>query len=121
MTPVTEQEVAVAASFMGYDLWRGPDCYLLKREWHSEQEIIEASSLELIAEFLAHWPEMQKPPDAMAAPAGWAVARFRGNSSPSVNRRGIYNVRTRCRASSSGMCLIVVSIRAGRLPLVAEA
>jgi hypothetical protein len=54
MTPVTEQEVAVAASFMGYDLWRGPDCYLLKREWHSEQEIIEASSLELIAEFLAH-------------------------------------------------------------------
>ena len=54
MTPVTEQEVAVAASYMGYDLWRGPDGYVLKREWHSEQEIIEASSLELIAEFLAH-------------------------------------------------------------------
>jgi hypothetical protein len=54
MTPVTEIEVAEAARFMGYDLWRGPEGYLLKRQWHHEEEIIEASSLELITEFLMH-------------------------------------------------------------------
>jgi len=41
MTPVTEHDVAEAASFMGYDLWRGPRGYLLKRQWHNEEEIVE--------------------------------------------------------------------------------
>jgi hypothetical protein len=54
MTPVTEHEVAVAASFMGYDLWRAPQGYLLKRQWHNEEEVVAAPSLELIAEFLKH-------------------------------------------------------------------
>ena len=54
MRPVTEHEVAEAASFMGYDLWRGPHSYLLKRQWRNEEEIIEATSLEQIAEFLKH-------------------------------------------------------------------
>ena len=54
MTQVTEFEVAEAASFMGYDLLRGPKGYVLKRQWHHEEEIVEASSLGLIAEFLMH-------------------------------------------------------------------
>jgi len=52
MTLFTEHEVAVVASFMGYDLWRGAEGgYFLKRERNRKQEIIKASSLELIADF----------------------------------------------------------------------
>ena len=37
---------------MGYDLWRGAEGgYFLKRERNRKQEIIKASSLELIADF----------------------------------------------------------------------
>jgi hypothetical protein len=54
MTPISEYEVAQAASFMGYELWKGPEGYLLRREWHNEEEVVEACSLELIADFLKH-------------------------------------------------------------------
>jgi hypothetical protein len=57
MTPLTEYDVAVAAHFMGYDLWRSSAGYVLKREWHTEAEIFEADSLdslESIADFLKH-------------------------------------------------------------------
>jgi hypothetical protein len=39
---------------MGYELLKAEDGYLLQRDWRNEREIIEASSLELIAEFLQH-------------------------------------------------------------------
>jgi hypothetical protein len=48
----TEHEVAVAAKFMGYDLFRISDGYRLTRDLEREQEIIEADSLEMIADFL---------------------------------------------------------------------
>jgi hypothetical protein len=48
----TEQEVAVTAKFMGYDLLRMSDGYRLTRDMDFEQEIIEADSLEMIADFL---------------------------------------------------------------------
>jgi hypothetical protein len=48
----TEQEVAVTAKFMGYDLLRISDGYRLTRDMDFEQEIIEADSLEMIADFL---------------------------------------------------------------------
>jgi hypothetical protein len=54
MTPLTEHDVAVAAHFMGYDLLRSPEGYVLKRDWHYEAEIIEADSLEMIADFLKY-------------------------------------------------------------------
>jgi hypothetical protein len=54
MTTLTEHDVAVAARFMGYDLLRSPEGYVLKRAWHYEAEIIEADSLETIADFLKH-------------------------------------------------------------------
>ena len=54
MTALTEFDVAEAAHVMGYDLWRGPEGYVLRRDWHNEAEIIEAESLELIAHFLRH-------------------------------------------------------------------
>jgi hypothetical protein len=54
MTPLTEHDVAVAAHFMGYDMWRSAEGYVLRRDWHYEAEIIEADSLEMIADFLKH-------------------------------------------------------------------
>jgi hypothetical protein len=54
MTMVTEFEVAEAASFMGYDLLRGPQGYVLIRQWRNEEEIVESTSLDQIAEFLMH-------------------------------------------------------------------
>jgi hypothetical protein len=54
MVSFTEQEVAVIASYMGYELLRGPKGYLLKRDHGFEIEIVEAASLELIADFLKH-------------------------------------------------------------------
>jgi hypothetical protein len=55
MTLFTEHEVAVAASFMGYDLWRVPEGYVLRRDVdRNQQEVIAASSLERIADFLKH-------------------------------------------------------------------
>ena len=55
MTPITEREVAVAASHMGYDLIKMPDGYALKRDWNPrDPEIVVADTLELIADFLKH-------------------------------------------------------------------
>jgi hypothetical protein len=55
MTPVTEEEVAVSAHYMGYRLSRLPGGYQLSRARPREEpEIIIASSLELIADFLKH-------------------------------------------------------------------
>jgi hypothetical protein len=55
MALFTEHEVAVAAAFMGYDLWRVPEGYVLMRERdRNQEEIIAASSLERIADYLKH-------------------------------------------------------------------
>jgi hypothetical protein len=55
MTPVTEFEVAVAASYMGYDLIKLPDGYVLKRDWNPhDPDIVVADTLERIADFLKH-------------------------------------------------------------------
>jgi hypothetical protein len=88
MTSVTEHEVAVAASFMGYDLFRGPEGYLLKREWHNEQEVIEADSLELIAHFLAHWQEAQEAPQARNRETGGRNEAIDLTASPRMGECG---------------------------------
>jgi len=55
MTLFTEHEVAVAAAFMGYDLWRVPEGYVLRRDVdRNHEEVIAATSLERIADFLKH-------------------------------------------------------------------
>ena len=55
MTPVPEDEVAVAARFMGYDLIKIPHGYVLKRDWNPrDPEIRSANTLELIADLLKH-------------------------------------------------------------------
>jgi hypothetical protein len=55
MMLVTEQEVALAAHYMGYDLLKMPKGYALRRDRDPRgAEIIEASTLELIADFLKH-------------------------------------------------------------------
>ena len=52
MTPVTEEDVRAAAKYMGYDLSKYPGGYQLTRDHDREKEIVIASSLELIADFL---------------------------------------------------------------------
>jgi hypothetical protein len=54
MTPVTEIDVAQAAYWMGYHLLKGPEGYALLRENSTDKEILEAESLEAIADFLKH-------------------------------------------------------------------
>jgi hypothetical protein len=54
MTPITEEEVRAAAKYMGYDLSTVPNGYRLTRDHDREREIIIATSLELIADFLKH-------------------------------------------------------------------
>jgi hypothetical protein len=54
MITITEWEVAYFAHFMGYDLLRSPDGYILKRDYRDETEIIESRTLEEITEHLKH-------------------------------------------------------------------
>jgi hypothetical protein len=54
MTPVVESEVQMVAHYMGYELSRVGDGYQLKRDHHYEQEVIVATTLEDIADFLKH-------------------------------------------------------------------
>ena len=55
MTPITEGEVAVFASYMGYDLIKMPDGYALWRDWNPrDPDIVVADTLERIADFLKH-------------------------------------------------------------------
>ena len=54
MTPITEEDVRTVAKFMGYDLSKFPGGYQLTRTNDREKEIIVASSLDLIADFLTH-------------------------------------------------------------------
>jgi hypothetical protein len=54
MIQFTEQEVAVVASYMGYELVRVPEGYFLMRDYRNETELVQAHSLEHIAEFLKH-------------------------------------------------------------------
>jgi hypothetical protein len=49
-----EEDVRTAAKFMGYDLSKFPGGYQLTRDDAREKEIVVASSLELIADFLKH-------------------------------------------------------------------
>jgi hypothetical protein len=51
---VEELEVADAAHFMGYELIRGREGYLLTRKYGAESEVIKASTLKEITEFLKH-------------------------------------------------------------------
>ena len=53
---VTEQEheVAVAAHFMGYDLMRGREGYVLSRKYGAESEVVTAPTLEEITKHLKH-------------------------------------------------------------------
>jgi hypothetical protein len=52
MMTLTEDDVRTAAKFQGYDLVKFPGGYQLERE--REKEIIIASTLELIVDFLKH-------------------------------------------------------------------
>lgn len=54
MAPVSENEVRAVAHYMGYDLGTFNDGFVLTRDWHSEQEVIVAYTLEEIADFLTH-------------------------------------------------------------------
>jgi hypothetical protein len=54
MTPVVESEVQLVARYMGYELSRVVDGYRLTRDHHHEHEVIIASTLEHIADFLKH-------------------------------------------------------------------
>jgi hypothetical protein len=56
MTMFTEKEVATVASYMGFELWRGAEGgYVLKRQLDRlREEVIEVSSLVLVADFLKH-------------------------------------------------------------------
>jgi hypothetical protein len=51
---VEEAEVADAAHFMGYELMRGPDGYVLARKYGAHGEIIKAPTLKEITEHLKH-------------------------------------------------------------------
>jgi hypothetical protein len=51
---IEELEVADAAHFMGYDLMRGRDGYLLARKFGADTELIKASTLKQITEYLKH-------------------------------------------------------------------
>jgi hypothetical protein len=54
MVTAQEAEVACVAHFMGYELMRGPDGYILSRRYGREREIVIAPALEEIAEHLKH-------------------------------------------------------------------
>ena len=54
MTPITEEDVRTAAKFLGYDLVKFHGGYQLERHDEREKEIIIASTLELIVDFLKH-------------------------------------------------------------------
>ena len=49
-----EQEVAVVAHFMGYELMRGPDGYTLSRRYGADTEVVKAPTLEEITKHLKH-------------------------------------------------------------------
>ena len=51
---LTEDDVRTAAKCLGYDLVKYPGGYQLERDDEREKEIIIASTLELIADFLKH-------------------------------------------------------------------
>jgi len=51
---VAEMEVADAAHFMGYELMRGRDGYLLARKFGAHHEVIKAPTLDEITKHLRH-------------------------------------------------------------------
>ena len=54
MQTLSEEDFRAAARYMGYELVKFPGGYELSRKLDNEKEIIVASSLELIADFLKH-------------------------------------------------------------------
>jgi hypothetical protein len=60
MTPIItrdelrEEDVRTAAKVMGYDLSKVPHGYQLTRDYDRQQEIVVATTLERIADFLKH-------------------------------------------------------------------
>lgn len=51
---VEEAEIADAAHFMGYQLMRGPDGYVLARKYGVDAEVVKALTLKEITEHLKH-------------------------------------------------------------------
>ena len=54
MVTSEEREVADAAHFMGYDLMRGPEGYVLIRRFGGLADVVAAPTLEEITEHLKH-------------------------------------------------------------------
>jgi hypothetical protein len=54
MVTSQEHDVAVAAYFMGYDLMRGPEGYVLARKYGDASEVVMAPTLEEITDHLKH-------------------------------------------------------------------
>ena len=54
MVTAQEHEVADAAHFMGYELVRCHDGYLLARRYGSQTEVVKAPTLEEITKHLKH-------------------------------------------------------------------
>ena len=54
MVTTQELEVADAAHFMGYDLMRGPEGYVLVRKFGGLAEMVTAPTLEEITKHLKH-------------------------------------------------------------------
>ena len=51
---LTEEDVRSAAKFQGYELVKFPGGYQLERAHEREKEIIVASTLDLVIDFLKH-------------------------------------------------------------------
>ena len=54
MVTSEEHDVAVAAYFMGYELMRGPDGYVLLRKYGDASEVVKAPTLEAVTNHLKH-------------------------------------------------------------------
>ena len=51
---VEELEIADAAHFMGYELMRGREGYILARKYGADTEVLKAATLQQITEYLKH-------------------------------------------------------------------
>jgi hypothetical protein len=51
---VEELEAADAAHFMGYELMRGRDGYVLVRKYGTQSEVLKAPTLNEITQYLKH-------------------------------------------------------------------
>jgi hypothetical protein len=54
MITAQEHEVACVAHFMGYELMRGRDGYILIRKYGMQSEVVKAKTLDEITKLLKH-------------------------------------------------------------------